>query len=606
VLSGSVHLAWRDEHRASAIRYELQRRSKEPDAAGDWSPVGPQPIGPLDPHVDDPGLAASAYEYRIRGLYRASASAGEHWSAWSDPTALELTRACEGLEPPSGALPTVVADDRNGDGRYTGADLVSALKECSRRGGCILEALAAVYDDVAILLSDGDRTPCVPERSACLALPFENGLVIQGHGGATVFRSPLWKAPYRPVAVLELWKRPDLRIWVRNLVLDGRKTEQADPIAGRNNSITWWHYGFQTWNQWGDHTLRNRNGCFHNVVIRNFMSRGLSLMDVERWVIDHCRIEDIGCLEGLTDCPGLTIPDAYQARGYKAAGHGINIGWYADDVLVAHNRIARVTKYSIGVKDGSDGSETSIRRLRVEDNAIVGTGSVGVFLAGVAEGRFRRNLVEGTHVRGERPEHVPYYDTFAISCMGRVERTSFVENRLRDSAGIAVNWQCSGEDNVISDTVIEGSCREKNPTTCVPGSPGQCYGYADLNIGRGAGGTLRLVRDEIRSTRCATPLEANALLELEIEGGRFGAGPHASRGVTFRDTRLTIWGGARFEDLGLSFSNAHGVVAPSVEVLSPRKRFVRDRASRVLVCAEEPKECERLCAASPAPEWCAE
>ena len=60
---------------------------------------------------------------------------------------------------------------------------------------------------------------------------FPRGLVIQGHGSASVLRSPLWKPPYKPVQVLELWKRPDVRLTLRNLVLDGRKSNAAQIVT---------------------------------------------------------------------------------------------------------------------------------------------------------------------------------------------------------------------------------------------------------------------------------------------------------------------------------------------------------------------------------------
>jgi hypothetical protein len=603
VLAGAVHLAWRDEHTSSAARYELERRQRSGEAWGAWAPVVAKPTAPAEAHVDDPGVGPGTWQYRVRGLYGAG-DGGQAWSQWSEPAELALPEACSGQTPPSPDLPVVVADDRNGDGRTTGADLELALRDCSARGGCVLQALPAAYDDVAIVLYDGDPTACEPARTACLNLPFPNGLVIQGHGSATEFRSPLWKSPYHPVALLELWKRPDVRIWLRNLVLDGRKAEQGDPTPGQQDSSSWWHYGFQAWNQWGDHTRRNRDGCFHNVVVRNFMSRGISLMDVANWSIDHSAVEDIGCLEGFTPCPKLRIPDGFETPGYRSPGIGILIGWYADDVRVTSNRIRRATKYSIGLKHGTDGEETSIRRPRVDGNQILEAGSTGIFVAGVADGRFRNNVVDSTHMPNARPEQAPYYNTFAVSCSARVDRTSFAAERWLDSSGSALNWQCRGDGNLVADTLIEGSCREKNPKTCVPGNRRACYDRADINVTNGAGGRLRLERTEVRGTRCATPLEVSAPIFLVIDGGRFARGTHGTRSVLFHGANVTIQRGARFEDVGVEFSNTYGVVTKSIE----RRRFAwrMDSNSKLLVCADDPERCQALCSAPKPPEWCSE
>jgi hypothetical protein len=603
VLAGAIHLAWRDEAGLRAERYELERRGKEADAWGAWAPVAAGPIA-ADPHVDDAGLAPGTYQYRVRGRYRAGEPGTEAWSDWSEPAEVALHEACSGQTPPSANLPVVVADDRDGDGRTTGADLELALRDCSARGGCVLEALPRTYDDVAIVLHAGDAAACEPARTACLNLPFPNGLVIQGHGSATVFRSPLWKSPYHPVALLELWRRPDIRIWLRNLVLDGRKDEQGDPTPGTHDSSSWWHYGFQTWNQWGDHGQRNRNGCFHNVVVRGFMARGISLMDVENWSIDHSTVEDIGCLEGFTPCPRLRIPHGFDTPGYRSAGIGILIGWHADDVRIAANRIRRVTKYSIGLKHGSDGEETSIRRPLVEQNQIREAGSTGIFLAGVAEGRIRGNVIDSTHLASDQPRHATYHNTFAVSCLSRVEQTRFEDERWLDSAGMALNWQCRGDGNVVSDTLIEGSCRQKNPKTCLPGNRRACYNHADIGVGHSAGGRLRLERVQVRGTRCATPLEVAAPIFVVIDGGSFARGALGMRSVLFHGANVTIQRGARFENLDLEFANSYGVVASSVG--GRRLSWGMDRASKVLVCADDRKRCQALCAAPKPPEWCAE
>jgi hypothetical protein len=188
--------------------------------------------------------------------------------------------------------------------------------------------------------------------------------------------------------------------------------------------------------------------------------------------------------------------------------------------------------------------------------------------------------------------------------MSRVERTSFVEERWLDSAGIALNWQCRGDGNVVADTLIEGSCREKSPRTCVPGNPKACYDNADINVTNGAGGRLRLERTRVQGTRCATPLDVAAPIFLVIDGGSFARGTNSNRGVGFRDANVTIQRGARFENLDLEFSNTHGVVAKSVG--GRRLSWRMDSHSKVLACADDPKRCQRLCAAPRPPEWCNE
>jgi hypothetical protein len=612
-LRRAVHLAWRDPEHSLARAYEIERRANGAQQA--WVAVARLPAD-RPPHLDDAGadgggLPPGEYAYRLRALRRTGD--GEAWSAWSEARAVVVRDACDGAGGELAGLPRVVASDADGDGRYTGRDLERALRECSARGGCVLEVLPVTYDDVAILLYDGYTPACTPGRTACLTDRFPKGLAIEGHGSSSVLRSPLWRPPQVPMPLLELWRRPELRIQLRHLVLDGRKVEQVGPHPGVDDSNTWWHYGFQTWNQWGDHEQRNRGGCIHDVVVRHFMNRGVSLADVAGWAIEHCEIDGIGCHAELTPCPRLTIP-SLLAPGHRVAGHGILLGWYSDDVLARENRIRRVTKYSIGLKHANDASVPSIVRPRIERNEISDAGSLGIFLGGVSEGRFVENRIRSTSDLDRRPEAEINNDTFGISCMGTVDRTVFLRNVLENVAGMAIQWACAGRENVLEANRIRGSCRLKGPRSCLPGGSGRCYRQPDILVGRGAAGDLALVDDEVLDSGCAAPLgvgrppragAAHPDFALSIRGGLYRAGPLASDPVRFQAVDLTVERGARFEETRLHFGRgARGVVTPSVSVRGGRDPFRADAGAQLLVCPEEQGTCRELCEAVDPPAWC--
>jgi hypothetical protein len=608
----AVHLAWSDPQRRLARAYELERRPTGEPAA--WIAVARLPAD-RSPHLDDVGeggggLPPGEYEYRLRALRRSSD--GEAWSGWSEPRAAVVREACAAAGGELAGLPRVVASDRDRDGRYTGRDLELALRECSAQGGCVLEALPVTYDDVAILLYDGTTHACTPGRTACLTDRFPKGLAIEGHGSSTVLRSPLWRAPYVPMPLLELWRRPDVRIQLRHLVLDGRKDEQVGPHPGVDDSNTWWHYGFQTWNEWGDHAQRNRGGCIHDVVVRGFMKNGIVVADVAGWAIERNEVDGSGCHPELTPCPRLETPSLAGGVARGVPGNGIVIGWYSDDVLVRENRIRRTTKYSIGIKHGVDGMVASILRPRVERNEISDTGPLGIFLAGVSEGRFVENRIALTDDLDRRPETVTYYDTFGISCMGAVERTVFQRNVLVGLAGMAINWQCAGRGNLLAETRIRGSCRLKGPRSCLPDGSGHCYRAPDIQVGSGSAGSLALVDCEVLDSDCEAPLGVERPLdprappfELLIRGGLYRAGRLASHRVRLQAVDVILERGARFEETRLSFgSAARAVVSPSVSVRGPRDAFQAEPGARVLVCPERPETCAELCAAQDAPAWC--
>jgi hypothetical protein len=608
-LRRAVHLAWSEPHGARARLWELERRETGP--GGEWTPVARLPADRA-PHHDDggppaAGLAPGEYAYRIRGSY--AVRGAETWSEWSAPQAATVRAGCAEAGGELGGLPRVLASDRDGDGRHTGADLERALRACSALGGCVLELLPAVYDDVAIVLSNGDPNACARERTACLTDAFPRGLAIEGHGRASVLRSPLWKTPYVPQPVLEVWRRPELRIALRHLVLDGRKSEQRDPVPGRNNANEWRHVGFQVWNQWFDHDRPNRGGCVHGVVARELMSRGISLADVDHWNVEHGAVEGIGCQAELTPCARLAIPD-HSGPGHASNGYGIFVDWHSTDVVVRANRIRRVTKYSIGLKHGQDGSEPSIVRPLVEDNDIDEAGWLGIFLGGVADGLFQGNRIAATHTLDARPETRGWNDTFGISCVGVAQRTGFRRNRIEDVAGMAISWKCVGPQNYFAQTAIARTCREKGPRSCAPGAPRSCYLQPDVWVAPGSAGGLAFVDGEVSESGCAAPLGVDLEqpeLEVRIRGGRWAAGPAAVQPVRFTAVDVVLERGAAFTGTGLAFGRGtRAIVAPTVSVRGTTQPFHVDRSARVLLCSERPRDCQAFCAVEDPPSWCAE
>jgi hypothetical protein len=603
----SVHLAWSDSHGELARRYEIERR---PGPSAAWVAVA-RVASSQPPHYDDTdeqgrGLAPGNYEYRLRGLHRAGAR--EAWSEWSEPQRIAVLAGCADAGGELAGLPRVVADDLDGDGRYTGADLERALKTCAARGGCVIEALPVTYEDVAIVISDGDAPACDKDRTACLTDRFPSGLAIEGHGHSTVLRSPLWKPPYLPEPVLELWRRPDIRLQLRHLVLDGRKDEQSDPLPGQNNSTAWRHMGLQVWNRWSDHDKPNRGGCVHDVAVRNFLSRGVSLADVARWSVENSAIEDIGCMRDLTPCSRLTVPDPFpSAPGFTSTGFGLHVDWYSDDVAVRANRIRRVTKYSIGFKHGQDAAQTSIRRLRVIGNDIEHTGQLGIFLGGVADALFEDNRIAATDSLNRRPDGNASNDTFGVSCNGAGERIAFRRNRIEDSAGMAISWGCTGRGNLIEHTRIERSCRQKGPESCTPGSR-SCYFQPDMLVAGGATGDLALLENEIEDSGCAAPLAAYPSapgFDLLVRGGRYAAGARSNLPVHFQSADVVVERGASFTGTSLEFGpGTRGVVAPGVSVQGKGRSFRVDRGSQVLVCPDHPSDCVELCESAKPPGWC--
>src|SRR5262249_52834164 len=187
------------------------------------------------------------------------------------------------------------------------------------------------------------------------------------------------------------------------------------------------------------------------------------------------------------------------------------------------------------------------------------TGALGVFLGGVADARFEANRILRTHDLDGRPESAVESDTFGISCNGSVDRALFLRNRVENAPGAAINWQCSGVGNTFAENRISGSCREKNPKRCVPGTDDQCYTQPDVHVGDGSAGSLVLVDDEVLDSGCAAPFGAELpkpQLELLIRGGRYEAGPLAMRPVRFQAVDVILERKASFSGAPLEFGEA--------------------------------------------------
>jgi hypothetical protein len=601
VLANAVALRWRG---GSGFGARIERRAV---GGGDFTPIGIAPPGATE-FVDEtvePGF----HEYRVRTVC-SSLGLPAGFSESSSVQAVELPQECAGQPAVSAGLPVVSIGDFDADAKYTGNDVALALADCAQRGGCVLEALPVTYEDVAISISNGDPTPCLAGAVQCLGpgLSFPNGLVIQGHGSRSVFRSPLWPAGYaRPSPLFQLWKRPDIALRIRNLVLDGRKAEQPEANTPSN---AWQHFGFSTWNEWGDHSVRNTGGCLHQLGVRGFFTRGVFLADTAGWIVEDSTIEDIGCYENVTACP--LIPETDPPR--LVAGFGVLAVWYNDDLMIRRNRLRRITKYGIGLNTSGD-AQGALHRTRVLDNTVTEAGSVGMLISGVVDGLIEGNRIQSTR----RPNvHPAYFNSFGMEVLGLVETTQIVDNQILDSAAIGLTWQAEGSGNLIAANLIDGSCREKNPDTCEPCHDLQglcCYDYPDVNVGNGSVGDLRLAHNLVLNSQCSSPLAVHwgAEAEVVVHGGVYQSGPKSLEPPEFEGVAVTIQGGAVFEaDPGaecLAFRTAPNqpttaVVSSQVHLVGCDPGYSVEPGSVALVCAEDPAACAEACSRPGAQEWC--
>ncbi len=308
-------------------------------------------------------------------------------------------------------MPTVMLGDRNGDGRYTGADVELALAACAPQ--CTVHALAFTFDDVQVIL---------PKT-------ITGRVVIRGSGmGETVFRAPIpQRAPVFNV------KHDHLHVTFRDLTIDGRKGEQTTARRGRFKS------GISVENYpW----LRQGGGLVERVHVRDMMETGIGVAHGENWEVSHVRIEDMGCSERLP-CPKLTDRSTAAVRsgqpGWKTVGMGVvftnapaSHGWVHDST------VRRVVKIGIEAFKGADDFTFTDNRVEEAGGGIVSNGS--------ARGRIERNTVLDTQGHG-------------ISCGGDVDELSVVGNVVKRSGLHGIEFKCRGSRSHLADNTVEDNCQ---------------------------------------------------------------------------------------------------------------------------------------------------
>ena len=449
-----------------------------------------------------------------------------------DPFTAEEECTGSGWSPPA-SLPTVLADcDLDANPACSGEDIALALAACAELDGCIVQLEAGTYDDTAINIYDGVGDDwghphgCQPEHTHCSTESFSNGLVIQGRGAATVVRPPVYSGSDTPLPILRLNRRPDLQFRMRNLVLDGRK-EDLDSLTQLVN--TWHHKGLEVGNYFAPELGQNVDGCVHNVVARNFSVQGVSVTHASGWIIEHSTAEEIGCHDTFSPCPKLesTVPAAPDSDGYRTPGYGFVVGDYSDDLTIRSCTMRRITKYSLSIKSVDDDGPGVVSGVSVHDNVISDSGSRGIFVAGAEGAWVADNLIEESHDFG-LDGALTYDDLAGLTINGTVSGSRFERNTIRNVAGAAIRYYASGTGNVLQDTLISGSCKRRNPTSCNTATGG-CYGLPDIGFAPSSAGDVVLDGTSVTDSDCyqALATSPDSDMDLTVDGGLYVSGRYS-------------------------------------------------------------------------------
>ena len=386
--------------------------------------------------------------------------------------------------PPPAAPGLVIADDLNGDGRYTGQDLKIALARCVP--GCTLRALARTYDDVEVAIPAAITNP----------------LIIEGAGmGRTVFRSPVpWQQPMITVSY------PNPLVTIRDLTIDGRKEEQISSLVTTQGQV-----GIQVTNPWA---RDSGPGVIERVEVRNMLNAGVGIGEGRGWIVRYNRIHDNGCSTRFP-CPNLRSIDPGAPRhdpSWQSIGYGVVIE--SSDVTVHNNQLWNINKIGIEAFEDPAGVRSSSQPMsgfHFHHNHVQNAGS------GIGSNSGSGGLIESNTVA--------YSTGHGIFCGGPAGDLVF-ENNLVSDSGLAGLWvSCWGANITVSNNRIGNSCRR------IPG--GGSGLLVDAGTQFGGGGGLDIEGNTVIEPFCQSANLVSFRDDVRMSGNDFRGGNMAT--VIFQD-----------------------------------------------------------------------
>jgi hypothetical protein len=453
------------------------------------------------------GTVTGPTTYRVKTVYEQAPPGTLQHTRNSSAKQITINAMCDGQasDPNLPPLDVVEIIDWDSDLDYDGYDVAIALEECSYHnyerldgpgnndgvcnageesdclfGGCILRALPVTYDDVAVRITSQANCatgPTVPTQ--CVSVGLEAGLVIEGEGAESVFRSPLWTPPYLPGPVLEVY-RQDFQFTLRNIVLDGRKFEQVAP--GTSYWAGWWYGGLYVAG-WGS-----------KEILGDGLGDNDGVCDGERCVEDESGVHDgddmcepgEDCLEhpddvaldgdGTCTTDRWTNTPACESEGDTDDGcihnvevrdipgaHGVIIAnanrWIIEDNdvhdLGCVNRGFGYDCPNFDAPDAVNNGVVTLEGFKTYGNGILVAQYTSDFQ--VRRNKFQRATKYGLSFAGEHP-----------SCNGLARNHEAADNDIRDMGAVGLfAYGVAGSrihDNTISKTTVWKAPPEQNPS----------------------------------------------------------------------------------------------------------------------------------------------
>jgi hypothetical protein len=436
------------------------------DSGGSWDDItASSPPLHQDTWYIDPSTPTGSSQYRVRSVYK---QADPDTGTTTIDTALQqinIPVTCEGQDEIPFDLEVVEITDVNSNGP-DGADIKAALDVCATKtyttpsavtGGCILRAEPVTYENVAVRITDQANctTIGVTYPLQCVTQDFPAGLVIEGHGAKTVFRSPLWASLVTPPTAIPLpapvfeIHRQQSRVTFRNLVLDGRKFEQTPPASG-----AWWYGALYVWmsNPWnddleeipGDFIGDDDGTCENEVCVEDTSGNdGDGVCEPGEDCVED-PLASTASQDGNSDCNTDYWTTAPGCRTTKETNDGCIHNVEMRDVPGAHGMLLTNAKgwiiedsefHDMGCVNRGFGFDCPLFATASDLNAIEGfkTFGIGLTVSGFVEDlKVRRNQVYRVTKYGLA------FDSHKNSCNGLTRNHEVVNNLVYDAGGVGI------------------------------------------------------------------------------------------------------------------------------------------------------------------------
>jgi hypothetical protein len=302
-----------------------------------------------------------------------------------------------------------------------------------------------------------------------------------GGQGVTTLRARLFDLEDELDAyVIKLESSAPDGVIIQDMTLDGRKHETEAPDAEGDDLVDMLRLTTAITLNGGSPVSRD-DGIIRRVEIKDFLFKGVEIVDVADWTIEDNYIHGIGChviechdQHGTTVCTGDepcgpgwpdTVPDLFGSPNRKTDGYGIVVNTRSTDVTVENNEIEHMTKVAIATF-GSDAPPCDDPvnppplRTSILDNT-VSYSQAGILLNGCCDSIVEDNVASHMIATGGEESNRGY----GFGCTDGGSGSRWRRNLSEYNQGAGYWIGCASGDIIFEDNEANNNCQTTEHAT---------------------------------------------------------------------------------------------------------------------------------------------